>query len=237
VSVIWHDLECGAYAQDLPLWRELAARYGDPVLDVGAGTGRVTLALARAGHSVTALDIDDALLAELRTRAGGLGVSTVVADARRFVLQRRFSLCLVPMQTIQLLGGSEGRAAFLRCAGDHLADGGVLAVAIADRLDLFDEADGTPPLLPDICERDGVVYSSRPTAVRADGGGFVLERERQVVTADGMLSSEIDRIRLDRIDAGALEREGVAQGLLPAGRARVAQTEDHVGSAVVILRG
>ena len=51
--VIWHDVECGAYEADLPLWRELAS---GRVLDVGAGTGRVALDLARAGHPVTALD-------------------------------------------------------------------------------------------------------------------------------------------------------------------------------------
>ena len=56
VNAIWHDLECGAYAEDLPLWRSLASTYGDPVLDVGAGTGRVALDLARRGHRVTALD-------------------------------------------------------------------------------------------------------------------------------------------------------------------------------------
>ena len=38
-TVIWHDVECASYVEDLPLWRELAASYGDPVLDVGAGTG------------------------------------------------------------------------------------------------------------------------------------------------------------------------------------------------------
>ncbi len=43
-AVVWHDIECSAYRADLPLWRELAAEYGDPILDVGAGTGRVALA-------------------------------------------------------------------------------------------------------------------------------------------------------------------------------------------------
>ena len=52
MSVIWHDLECGGYREDLPLWRALADRAGGPVLDVGAGTGRVALDLARAGHEV-----------------------------------------------------------------------------------------------------------------------------------------------------------------------------------------
>ena len=146
MNVIWHDLECGAYAEDLPLWRALAATHGDPVLEVGAGTGRVALDLARQGHRVTALDSDPALLAELVRRADerGLELETVLADAREFELGARFALCVVPMQTIQLLGGSEGRSAFLRCARRHLRDGAVLAVAIAEMLELYEALDGTP---------------------------------------------------------------------------------------------
>jgi SAM-dependent methyltransferase len=83
-AVIWHDVECGAYAADLPLWRELAERAGGPVLELGAGTGRVALDLAARGHQVTALDVDAELLAELAARAerAGVAVETVVADAR-----------------------------------------------------------------------------------------------------------------------------------------------------------
>ena len=61
-DVIWHDVECGGYAADLPLWRELARAEAGPVLDVGAGAGRVALELARHGHDVTALDRDAVLL-------------------------------------------------------------------------------------------------------------------------------------------------------------------------------
>jgi ubiquinone/menaquinone biosynthesis C-methylase UbiE len=46
LAALWHDLECGDYRDDLPSWRSLAATAGGPVLDVGAGTGRVTLDLA-----------------------------------------------------------------------------------------------------------------------------------------------------------------------------------------------
>src|SRR5581483_3830706 len=69
-TVVWHDVECGSYVEDLPLWRSLAASYGDPVLDVGAGTGRVTLDLAQAGYRVTALDRDPDLIAALERRLG-----------------------------------------------------------------------------------------------------------------------------------------------------------------------
>ena len=106
---IWHDLECGSYAADLPLWRALADRTGGPVLDVGAGTGRVALDLARRGHEVIALDCDEGLLEALGPRAEGLPVRTLAADARDFALDAPVRLCIVPMQTIQLLGGRRGR--------------------------------------------------------------------------------------------------------------------------------
>jgi SAM-dependent methyltransferase len=236
-KAIWHDLECGSYTADLTFWRALAQRVGGPVLDVGAGTGRTALALAQEGHEVVAIDSDDELLAELRERAAGLEVVTIVADARAFWLEAAFPLVIVPMQTVQLLGGAEGRTGFLECAAYHLESPGVLAIAIADDLELFDVSDGTVPgPLPDVTERDGVVYSSRPVAVRADGDGFVLERRRETVTADGQLSAERDLIHLDRVDPEVIEREGEAAGLRAATRLEIAPTEDYVGSTVVMFR-
>lgn len=234
-AVAWHDVECGTYSADLPLWRELAAAYGNPILDVGAGTGRVTLDLARQGHSVTALDVDGAFLAELARRAGGLDVSTAVADAREFELGARFALIMVPMQTVQLLGGPEGRGRFLARAHRHLASGGRVAIAISERLDLFDERDGTALPLPDMLERDGMVYCSQATAVRRVSGGYVLERRRELVAPDGTHTSEPDVIHVDRVSANELEGEARTAGLRPSPRREIAPTDDHVGSVVVLL--
>ncbi len=236
MTTIWHDLECGNYAADLPLWRTLAAEHGDPVLEIGAGTGRVAVDLARRGHRVIALDNDAALLAELSGRADGLAISTVLADARTFELEERFALCLVPMQTIQLLGGQEGRVAFLERARRHLRGGGVLAAAIASRLEAYELSDGGPELVPDMCERDGVVYASHPTAIRADGDGFVLERRRETVAPDGRRTVEANTIKLDRVLPAEIEREAAEAGLQPTGRVTIPATEDYSGSEVVILR-
>jgi SAM-dependent methyltransferase len=236
-KAIWHDLECGSYTADLMFWRALAQKIGGPVLDVGAGTGRTALELAREGHEVVAIDHDDELLGQLRERAAGLEVTTIVADARAFWLGVSCPLIIVPMQTIQLLGGAEGRAAFFECATYHLESPGVLAIAIADELELFDVSDGTVPgPLPDVLERDGVVYSSRPVAVRAVGDGFELERRRETVTADGHLTTEKDLIHLDDVDPDTLEGEAEAAGLRAASRLEIAATEDYVGSTVVMLR-
>jgi SAM-dependent methyltransferase len=235
-EVLWHDIECGGYDLDLPLWRELADREGSPVLDVGAGTGRVALDLARRGHEVVAVDRDPALLDALRERAAGLPVSAVVADARDFALDRRFALVIVPMQTLQLLGGSAGRARFLECARAHLAGGGLLAVALADALEAFD-ADHDQPPVPDLREVAGVVYASRPVAVRDLGDRAAIERVREVVGRDGTRTVSDDVIELDRVDADELAAEAAAFGLRAQAPRRVPATLEYVGSTVAMLRG
>ena len=236
LAVVWHDLECGGYGEDLALWHELAQAQDGPILDVGAGTGRVALDLARAGHAVVALDRDPALLGALDERAAGLPVTTVVADARDLDLGRRFGLILVPMQTAQLLGGPAGRGRFLARARAHLAPGGLLAVALADALESFDAEHDQPPL-PDMRDIDGIVYASRPVAVRDEGSSAVIHRVREVVDHRGERTAQDDVIRLDRVGPAALAAEGAEHGLRPLPARRVAQTDEYVGSTVVMLGG
>lgn len=236
-AVAWHDTECGAYEADLPLWLALAGREGGPVLDVGAGTGRVALALAAAGHEVVALDLDAELLAALRERAAarGLTVETVVADAQGFDLgPARFPLILVPMQTVQLLGD---RGAFLRAAARALRPGGLLAVAIADELAPFDPADADPLPAPDVTEAGGWRFVSQPVAVRVGAATSRIERLRTAHAPDGTATTEPDAIELARLDPPTLAGEGRAAGLVPVPGERIAPTLDHVGSAVVMFRG
>jgi len=235
--VRWHDLECGGYAVDLELWRKLAGEAGGPVLDVGAGTGRVALDLARRGIAVTAVDTEAQLLAELDRRARGenLAIATHVADARALDLPGPFAAILVPMQTVQLLGGPAGRRAFLARARPLLRPGGVLAAALADALEAYD-ADHSEPPLPDMGEFDGVLYASRPIAVRPRDDAVAIVRLREIVDPGGGRRTAEDVILLDRLDPGTLEAEGRDAGFAVAPRRRIPQTDEYVGSSVVVLR-
>jgi SAM-dependent methyltransferase len=240
-TVVWHDLECGRYRQDLSLWLELASRTAadaGAVLDIGSGTGRVTVPLAQAGHPVVALDRDPELLAELERRAAGLPVETVCADARDFSLpERRFPLIIVPMQTIQLLGGAEAHSAFFRSARAHLSAGGLVAVAIAAAEDFeeFEWQEGDMGPLPDIAEIAGRAYFSQPTAVKRIARTYVLERHREIVEADGHRSGSDDRIALDIMTVADLERAASQAGLHRQALRRIEPTDEHIGSEVVIF--
>jgi SAM-dependent methyltransferase len=234
--IVWHDLECGGYTADLGLWRRLADAHPGAVVEIGAGTGRVSLDLARAGHGVIAVDSDPLLVAELAQRARGLPVAAVCADARELNLDTRdVSLCLVPMQTIQLLGGPAGRERFFSAAREHLRDGGILACAIAEDLDPFD-TDGPQPA-PDLTRIGDTLNVSQPTAVRVGAQQVLLERRREIHGPDGDPTRELDVIALDLLTRRGLEREGAAAGFRRVRARLIPATNLHVASTVVMLGG
>ena len=235
--VVWHDVECGGYDADLTLWRELAREAGGPVLDVGAGTGRVALRLAGEGLDVTALDIDEELLSVLseRARAAELEVETVRADAADFALPPRYALIAVPMQTLQLLPDHDARSGFFASARRALVPGGLVAAAIADELEPFEEQSLLPA--PDVGVADGLQYLSQPVAVRELPGAVRIERIRQVVSPDGSRTSEDDVIELRTLSVEGLAAEAEPHGLRAEPPLDVPPTLEHVGSTVVMLRG
>ena len=235
LEALWHDLECGGYGEDLPLWRALAGEAGGAVLDVGAGTGRVALDLAAGDVVVVALDADTRLLQALEHRAAGLPVETIVADAREFTLGRRFSLVLVPMQTLQLLGGPRGRTAFLRCVLNHLEPGGLMAAALADALDCFDEEHDMPPPA-DACEIGDVRYASQLVAVVDEGDRAAIHRRREIVGPGERYKCQDVVVRLDRVSAHEVAVEGSQVGFLNERDLLIPQTEKYLGSTVVVLR-
>ena len=236
-EAIWHDVECGGYEVDLPLWTELASRHGGPVLDVGAGTGRVAIPLAREGLDVTALDADPALLAVLRERSleEGLPVETVCADARSWRSPSRFSLVIVPMQTIQLFGGSEGRRRFLSAARENLLSGGLVAVAVAD----MTPGDGAVPASfpPDVVSVGESVYASRPVCVSRAGSTMVIERERVRTVGGSEAGRSSYLLEVDDVDAVEVEGDARAVGLERAGRLSIPADGPYLGAEVVLLGG
>jgi SAM-dependent methyltransferase len=236
-AVIWHDVECGRYAADLATWERLALTTPGPTLELGCGTGRVALRLARAGDAIAGLDTEAELLEALRRRAreDGLRVATHRADARDFDLAERFGLIVAPMQLVQLLDEAD-RSAMLAASGRHVLPGGRIALAIAaGPAEPWSASPGSPAPAPDVSEVEGWVFSSLPLGVDVERGAVVVRRLRQTVSPEGALTEREHTIRLVDVTADELERQGREHGLRPVARHAIPPTADHLGSVIVVM--
>ncbi len=234
-AVVWHEVECGAYTADLPLWEELADRTDKPIMELGCGAGRVTLHLAkRPVHLVIGVDWDADLVAAIWERSGKLPGDAELADVRSFEFATKFSLVIAPMQLIQLLRHRQDRIDCLSCVVDCMLPGGCAAFAIVEELPTFPPGTTAPPL-PDVRQIEGWIYSSLPLEPITGPDSILIRRLRQTVDPDGNMSDEMNEIELALLSAETLEEEGRTVGLRPAGRREIPATEAHVASTVVLF--
>jgi SAM-dependent methyltransferase len=139
----FYDLIHRGLKEDLKLLITLSAEAGDPILELGCGTGRLLLTLSRVGHTVIGIDNSPAMLeiagkklakerASVRER-----VSLVEGDMTSFKLSQRFSLVILPYNTLFHLDRS-GRRNCFRSVDQHLHPGGKLVIDIDNPFEIAD---------------------------------------------------------------------------------------------------
>jgi SAM-dependent methyltransferase len=129
-----YDYEYRRRRADVTFYRELARRRGARrILELGAGSGRVTIPLARDGHEVVAVDRSRAMLERLRARVAALPdpvarrITIVEGDLRDFEAGARFPLAIAAFNVLEHLYTRGEVAACLGRVARHLARGGAFA--------------------------------------------------------------------------------------------------------------
>ncbi|MCH7737281.1 MAG: class I SAM-dependent methyltransferase [Chloroflexi bacterium] len=166
---------------DLSFWSVQARKYGDPVLELACGTGRVANTLAIEGFRVTGIDNSDTMLSEARRKSEfqGIDVEWVLADVRHFELGTTFPLIIFPFRSIAALLTAKDLEACLSCVKKHLKAGGKFII------------DAFNPDLDIMCRgsEDRYPFAEYPDP---EGKGTIVVTQSNVYDA----ASQINRIKL-----------------------------------------
>lgn len=146
VAELYDHLPVTAGRKDVEFYLGQAKAQGGPILELGCGTGRVLLPLARAGYRITGVDLAEAMLARARAK-----LAQEPQEVQERVLLRRgdmtdfdlgtFALTIIPFRPFQHLLTAEAQLACLRCVHAHLGNGGRLVFDLfqTDPRRMFDE--------------------------------------------------------------------------------------------------
>ncbi|MGQ9489602.1 MAG: class I SAM-dependent methyltransferase [Anaerolineae bacterium] len=128
------DQEFAGYEEDLPVLEAYAARTGGPVLELGCGTGRVLIHLARAGYRVTGVDMSLAMLEIARAKAEAAGllnrVTLIAGDYGEVALGGPYHFACTVMNTFLHLPDQAAQVRALQHWRAHLAPDGLLLIDV-----------------------------------------------------------------------------------------------------------
>jgi SAM-dependent methyltransferase len=109
----------------------LAELAGDgAALELGIGTGRIALPLARRGRPVHGIDLSEAMLARLHEKPGAEQIGITVGDFSTAAVDGEFSLVYLVFNTIENLTSQDEQVACFRNAAGHLGPGGCFVIEV-----------------------------------------------------------------------------------------------------------
>jgi SAM-dependent methyltransferase len=155
-----------AARRDVPFYVAEAVRSGGPVLELGCGTGRILLPIAREGVSIVGLDGSAEMLARCRSKLDGEAADVRArvrldqADVRSFDLDQQFALIIAPFRVMQHLVTIEEQLECLDAVRRHLVPSGRLV------FDVFN------PSFPRLVTVDGSEHEDTPETPLPDGRVF-----------------------------------------------------------------
>jgi SAM-dependent methyltransferase len=133
-------LEPNFLVSDIPFWIDMANRYGDPILELCCGNGRIAITLAEKGWQLTGVDISESMLKEARIKCSS--VECIQADVQNFALDKQFSLIIFPLNSVGHLSDLQSVENCLKLVRKYLQPNGRFIIDLenylnADCLEFF----------------------------------------------------------------------------------------------------
>jgi SAM-dependent methyltransferase len=186
--------------QDIAFYVEMAREGKDPILEVGCGTGRITLPLAETTHAIHGVDASPAMLRILRSKLASRPELTIhlhEGDMRTFDLGKKFAQIFVPFRAFFHLDTIDDQIQALRNFHKHLLPDGRLIMdlfAPSYKLMSNDQVQVSLPAahLPDgrvVTAMDHAVYVHREQRVE-------VERHIDIISPDGLLRRKVEHFHL-----------------------------------------
>jgi SAM-dependent methyltransferase len=103
---------------------------GGRALELGIGTGRIALPLARRGVPVHGIDLSQAMVDQLRAKPGGKAIGVTIGDFATTKVDGTFSVAYLVYNTIMNLTTQAEQVACFRNAAEHLEPGGCFVIEV-----------------------------------------------------------------------------------------------------------
>lgn len=148
----YYDAENAGKNDDIALYLQLAEEYGDPIIDIGCGTGRVMIPLAQQGYEIHGIDYEPAML-EYAERARKSSphlrqkMTLHLGDVQTYALDKKFKLVLVPYNGLMHFHDQETQIVVLKRLRAWTADNGLLVLDLPNAGEVFATQDSDTIML------------------------------------------------------------------------------------------
>jgi SAM-dependent methyltransferase len=185
-GLLYDSVPAYAARPDVQFYIREAAHVKGAVLELGSGTGRILLPLARAGHTIVGLDGSEQMLARCRAKVAvepepvRARITLHHGDVRTFDLGVTFELVIAPFRVVQQLAVVDDHLRLLEAVARHVAPGGRFI------FDVFNPNFGA------LVAADGTEHEDTPTQSLPDGRSFRrAARVRRVRWVDQVSETEL----------------------------------------------
>jgi len=134
---VYYDYDIGAShpEEDKKLYLSFAKKTGGPILELGCGTGRITIPLLKAGYQVTGIDSSKEMLKRLKNKASELNLPSkrlklYRASMANFTLKQKFPLIIIPFCSFQYLLSEKEQDNCLSRIHEHLSSKGIFVLEL-----------------------------------------------------------------------------------------------------------